>query len=256
MNGPNEEGDDELREAVSKNEARAELGGVVVVIGLFLEVVLTAAYRRGESIVEAWGPVCVDALIALGVAAEILFARKARSKAEALQRRSDEKVAEANARAAEANKKANEAALELAKFRAPRELTQEQRDRIASKLKEFSGTQYDIAVHSITPEILSLVDTVEIILSSAGWTELDWKGPSLLALTRGGARPLINISASVTNVMVGVFQNQPGNLLVCAHALSDALMVEGIAASAAELIVGPGSSTNASAIHILIGPKS
>jgi hypothetical protein len=127
MSSTNDEGDDKLREAVSKNEARAEWGGAAVVFGLVVEVVLTAAYRHGESIIGAWGPVFADALIALGVAAEILFARKARSKAETLQRRSDEKVAEANARASEANQKAEEAALALAELTAPRMLTTEQR---------------------------------------------------------------------------------------------------------------------------------
>jgi hypothetical protein len=101
-------GEEELRKSVSKNEARAEWGGKAVVFGLVVEVVLTATYRHSESIIEAWGPVFADVLIALGVAAEILFARKARSKSETIQLRSAEKVAEANARASEANTRAAE----------------------------------------------------------------------------------------------------------------------------------------------------
>jgi hypothetical protein len=117
MSSPNDEGDAELREAVSKNEVRAEWGGAAVVFGLIVEVVLTAAYRHGQSIIESWGPVFADALIALGVAAEILFARKARSRAETLQHRSDEKIAELNRQATEANASAATANVRLEHFR-------------------------------------------------------------------------------------------------------------------------------------------
>jgi hypothetical protein len=255
MSSANDEGDNKLREAVAKNESRAQWGGAAVVFGLVIEVVLAATYPHGKSIIEEWGPVVADALVALGVAAEILFAAKARSKAEALQRLSDEKVSEANARAAEANQKAQEAILELAELRAPRALTPEQRGRIVDKLKPFSGTEYDIAVNSIDPEVLNFVFIVELILSTAGLTELNWQGPlTAQVLTREG-RPFINLSASVTNVMIGVHVNQPPKHFECALALSDALMAEGIDATAKWLTPGPGSSTNANAIHIFIGRK-
>jgi hypothetical protein len=130
MRSPND-GDEELRKSVSKNETRAQWGGAAVVFGLIIEVVLTATYRHGESIVEGWGPVFADALIALGVASEILFATQARSKAEALQHRSDEKVAEANKIAAMANERAVELQIALDKERHKRlgrALTKEQWD--------------------------------------------------------------------------------------------------------------------------------
>jgi hypothetical protein len=111
-------GEEELRKNISKNETRAEWGGAAVVFGLIVEVMLTAAYRHGESIIEGWGPVFADVLITLGVAAEILFARKARSTSETLQLRSAEKVAEANARAKEAELKLEQ----LRKLAGPRQL--------------------------------------------------------------------------------------------------------------------------------------
>lgn len=131
MSSPNDNG--ELRRAVSRNETFAEWGGAAVVFGLVVEVVLTSAYHHGESIIEAWGPVFADILIALGVAVEILFARKARSKAEKLQRLSDEKIAEANEHAA----KADLARVELEKQLAPRMLNQEQWDLIQSFRGKF-----------------------------------------------------------------------------------------------------------------------
>jgi hypothetical protein len=79
MSSANDEGDDELREGMAKSKARAQWGGAAVVFGLVIEVVLAAAYPNG--------PVFADALVALGVASEILFAAKARSKSETLQRR-------------------------------------------------------------------------------------------------------------------------------------------------------------------------
>ena len=55
--------------------------------------------------------------MALGVFAEIYFARRARSKSEILKDRSDNKVAEANVRAAEARKEAEEAKLQYEKLK-------------------------------------------------------------------------------------------------------------------------------------------
>lgn len=138
MSSPNESG--ELREAISRNETFAEWGGAAVVFGLIVEVVLTSTYRHGESIIEAWGPVFADALIALGVAAEIMFARKARARAEKLQQLSDEKIAEANERAA----KADLARAELEDKLRPRELNQAQWDFIQRLAGSFEPNQHRI----------------------------------------------------------------------------------------------------------------
>ena len=138
MSIPTEKGDDKLREAVSKDETRAEWGGAAVVFGLGVEVALTAAYRHGESAVEVWAPSFATALVTLGVAAEILFARKARAKSEVLHRRSQEKVAEAEARAAEAIQKAEEerhARVKLEAKIAPRQLSSEQIAVLSQELK-------------------------------------------------------------------------------------------------------------------------
>jgi hypothetical protein len=163
-------------------------------------------------------------------------------------------IAGANERAAEATKKAQEASLELAKFKAPRALTQEQRGRIADKLKQFSGTEYDIAISENDPEILDFVSLVEIVLSTAEWTELDWKGTGE-GLIRGRGKPIIRLGASVKNVVIGVNENQPRKLMESAQALSDALMVEDIEATAGWHTPHEMSSTNPNAIHILIGRK-
>jgi hypothetical protein len=163
-------------------------------------------------------------------------------------------IAGANERAAEATQKAQEASLELAKFKAPRVLTEEQRGRIVDKLKQFSGTEYDIAISDSEPEILSLVFAMELVLSTAGWTELDWQGTGQ-ALIRGGKQPLIRLGASVTNVLIVAHTGQPAKLFEFALALSNALKAEGVEAVAQSVIPHEMSSTNANAIHILIGRK-
>jgi hypothetical protein len=156
--------------------------------------------------------------------------------------------------AAEATARALEAQLALEKFKAPRTLTLEQRARIVDKLKQFSGTEYDIAISDSEPEILGLVLTIEVVLSTAGWTELDWKGAGQ-ALIRGGNQPLIRLGASVTNVFIGAHTGSPAKLFEFALALSNAFDAEGIEAVAQRLVPHEMSSTNANAIHILIGRK-
>ena len=97
-----------LKDEESRYERFAKTGGVAVVLGLLLEVVLAALFPNGQSVLEEWGPVFSDALIALGVASEVLFAAIARSKTESLKLLSDARVSEANERAAKAFQRAEE----------------------------------------------------------------------------------------------------------------------------------------------------
>jgi hypothetical protein len=166
----------------------------------------------------------------------------------------EQTVADSKKATAEAIARAAEAQLALEKFKAPRTLTPEQRGRIVDKLKQFSGTEYDITISDADPEILSFVFTLELVLSTAGWTELDWKGTGE-ALIRGGKQPLIRLGVSVANVSIGVQTDQPTKLFEFALALSDALEAEGVTSTAERHIGHKMSSTNANAIHIMIGRK-
>lgn len=199
-----DEPDEDLRKAISRNETRAEWGGLAVVFGLAVEVGITAEYRHGASFIERWGPVFADALITIGVAAEILFARKARSRAETLQRRSDESVAEANARAAEANQKAQEASLELAKFREPRRLDAEQAKRVQGKLSAWKGMVFDSAVSSADREIEELRAVICLSLSKAGWTEIDWLAEAYAVRREDGKYLSVGHGLLVSDVLIGV----------------------------------------------------
>ena len=110
-------GEAELRRAEARDKSVAVWGGALVVFGLVAEVVLTFAFAKGQSIIEEWGPVVADALIALGVACEVGFAARARSKTEALKLLSDAKVSEARTSAAQAIERAGRLEKEAAEAR-------------------------------------------------------------------------------------------------------------------------------------------
>lgn len=212
MSSANDDGEKQLKEAVSKNETLAEWGGAAVVFGLVVEVVLTASYRHGDSIIEAWGPVFADALIALGVAAEILFARKARSKAEALQRRSDERIAEANARAAEAR----ERTAQVEKLTAWRRVSPEQHRQISDAVRGELTPSTDVHIESERgdPEAFSYAFDIHKIFKEAGVKEVSGGSNSWLGWQKFGlyaaSSPGLNLSliieafrASNINLNVG-----------------------------------------------------
>ena len=91
-------------------------------------------------------------VVIAGVWIEEAASSQAEDATEELQRLSDEEIARSTERVAEASQKAEEASLELAKYREPRVLNQEQIDRIAAKLREFPGVQFASGVASMDPE--------------------------------------------------------------------------------------------------------
>jgi hypothetical protein len=148
--------EEELKEGEDRDDSLAKLGGVAVVLGLLAEVWLAFKFAKGVSILEEWGPIVADALVALGVTTEILFASRARSKAEARKLLSDAKVAEAQKTAADAVERAailekeaaeaRERTAEIEKLTAWRRITPEQYSSITK------------AIRDITPEIDLIVE--------------------------------------------------------------------------------------------------
>jgi hypothetical protein len=73
--------DQNLKDGIAVNESRALWSAGAVVFGLALEVIFAAAFHEPpETTLSHWGPVAADAMVALGVAGEVLFGRKARIK--------------------------------------------------------------------------------------------------------------------------------------------------------------------------------
>jgi|SRR5581483_1503859 len=95
--------DDTLREDKSVFSMLEEWGAWAVAAGVIVEVIHAWIFREGKSPWEWLTPVVASGLIALGVIVEIVCARKAVEASDELDRRSNERVAEANARAQEAH---------------------------------------------------------------------------------------------------------------------------------------------------------
>jgi hypothetical protein len=253
--------EDKLKEGEDRDDTLAKLGGVAVVLGLLAEVWLAFKFAKGVSVLEHWGPVVADVLVAAGVATEILFAARARSKAEARKLLSDSKVAEANERAAEANRKAEEAALELARFKAPRILNNEQLYRVADKLKPFAPLIFDASVNPGNPEYVHCLRSIEIALTVAGWKQAGWDGPGTRVNRQSVGLPAFGSNSSVSNVAISflVDNDSPKTLIstAAAMALVDALFVEGIVAEARPTMERDESGAQKPRpIHIAVGTKT
>jgi|GEM_PF-3501829 len=154
---------------------------------------------------------------------------------------------------AEANERANIAALELAKFKAPRSLSADQSDRVMLAMKRFTGTEFDGGVGPLNdPEPLQFFDQVAAALSAAGWKQIAYQTQTVMTLPRSNKTPPVG-AVSVTNVFIDIHPQQALRLRPVALALAEALAAEGISVAVDE--GSGGGSTNAEAIHILVGRK-
>jgi hypothetical protein len=129
--------DQNLRDAISRNETAALWSAGAVVFGLILEVIFVAAFHEPpETIVSHWGPVAADAIVALGVAGEVFFGRKSRIDSEELTRRSEERAARLEKEAAEAH----ERTAEIERLTGFRRVSYEQLQKIRSVIRPLAGT--------------------------------------------------------------------------------------------------------------------
>jgi hypothetical protein len=159
-------------------------------------------------------------------------------------------VAGANARAAEATQKAAEATLELAKFKAPRTLTEAQQGAITDRLRGFGGTKYDAGIGpAADPEPLYLLRTIAASLTNAGWVQVQWTGNPSMAYD-DPPMPSVGLTM-VTNVIVDVHPEYWDRLGPAAEALAQALSAQGIAAAADS----KPTTIHAEVIHLRIGRK-
>jgi len=252
-----------------------------------VEVLVLLWFSAEKSWLETGLLIVANLIIAAGVFGEDHFAHRAGEVALRLQQISDEKVAEANARAAEANQKAQETILELARLQAnvadqllavvragrdnaiasevtrsvtealavrlgsvTRETTSEATRAlyIVSKIEPFAGKQFDAVVTSTAIDLGGLARSLRAALKNAGWIEIEQSDPTagvgLLSMDRAGGPALVRIDVDAS---------KESELLDAAETLASALKAEGIAA-----VVNPtaeANATNASMIHIFVGPK-
>jgi hypothetical protein len=194
--------------------------------------------------------IAANLAIAAGVYGEIRFGRKADAVGETLQQISNEKVAEANARAAEASQKVQEAMLALARLTTPRTLTPERRERMTEVLKSFAGTPFDFAVQP-EPEPVALMDQIADALVAAGWI---WQpsGGSGMALVRHG-KPQASMTTA-TGLSIAIDDTRCSDWDKAVLALQAQLVESNIDAAAASLTTK--GVVTATAVHIKIGRKA
>jgi len=275
--------DNQLQISVSVNENFSKYCGWTVVAGLLIEVCLAWKYRGHATWMENWGPIFADALIALGVFGEIYFAGRVSKSEKALRRISDEKVAEANARAAEAQletarlrthnaliadallataRAGRDNALAAAAIRTTTEQLALAQGLVASenmseaarafltikKITSFAGKQFDAVVTSTDIELGTLLGSLKAALKTAGWIEVETNGTTI---QQGAQQSSAGGPALVT---VQVDPSKISELWEAAQALTSALNANGIEALANQTRAPENSPANA--IHILIGPKA
>jgi hypothetical protein len=225
------------------------------------ELAIAAIHPAYDSFWERWGSSFAGGLVAIGVAFEIKFGQMAGLRQNELKRRSDQKVGDANARAAEAeahaaeaNQKAQEAALEFARFRAPRSLTHDQMVVISEKLRKFSGTEFDAAVQSSDPEILGFLTLIQLTLAWAGWKPLPFIGSVMVTYAMPGIQ--VGTGFAVAGTVMEINREFAGALQRAATALVEELNAIGIKAVASMPLNPPSRSANKQAIHIFVGRKT
>jgi hypothetical protein len=253
-NGIKSASDDELEFSGDVCETWTWICGGAVVAAVFAEAAIAWSHPSYDSAWERWGSVVANMLVALGVAGEVVFAMMAFRRDKELKRRSDEKVAEANARSSESNRLAVEAQTALASFRAPRrDIFKGHEAATTAALKPFAGTKFDTGLSMSDGEQADFLWDLAPVITAAGWIHQTWIqfGNNVTRVQQGPSRPL---SGAVAAVNVEIHVNPPARHLLsaAATALVTALNNAGIAA------VDAGHNThseNTDAIHVLIGTK-
>jgi hypothetical protein len=155
----------EAEARISRLENWADLSAWLIVGGLALEVLEATRFFDSIMLIVRWGAATFNALVMLGVAGEILFARKARSLSERLRRSSDERIAEAELAA----EKLRTRTIALLRSGAPRVIS----DGAFEAVKPFGAFRFELAFTNeidLDPEALALGHQIFSLLARADWS--------------------------------------------------------------------------------------
>jgi hypothetical protein len=220
---------------------------LVIFAGIIIEIVSLFVFPHYSSAWEKWLLVLGDVAIGIGLIIEyfcILWTIRASGE---LKAQSDAKLTEALNRAANAESA-------LVKFRTPRRelMTPKARTTSAARLRPFAGTQFDVGFGNGDGEQADFIWDLEEVLATVGWTQLGWgvHAQGAIVINRN-LRPLA-ASVGAQNVEVQIEPTHRLVKLAAVQALVDALTEIGIEARETTY---NSVSTNAQAIHILVGPK-
>ncbi|MBN8982776.1 MAG: hypothetical protein J0I29_16105 [Rhizobiales bacterium] len=150
--------------------------------------------------------------------AELSDQKEARAIIE--RRESDERIAEAQARAAEANQKAEAERLERIKIEerlADRKITDQQFATIVAKVKDYAGQQYEVVTYWDSREPLALANRIANALNLAGWVLSQPQNASFMLGGHEGIEVFYHPEAGP-------------KILETAKAIADALTAEGLSA--------------------------
>ena len=161
---------------------------------------------------------------------------------------------ETESRIADSRARAVEAELKLAEFRKGRSIGLEESEKIVAALKPFAGTKFDIGHAPVGREQWDFLWQLEPVFPKAGWAFVDWNGPQTFSKLNWTMTPHTYGVANVLNVDIEMTPDHRKNLLPAAEALAKVLNEIGIATAVMDTPIG-STSTNADAIHVLVGEK-
>ena len=180
--------DDELRASSELDELWGVRCVWAVVVGLVLEAVLAVIHMSYDSIAGRWGSFVADALVALGVFGELRFSERVRRRDHELDRRSNERVAQAEQKAADTN----ERAAEIEKIAAWRRISPAQHERLVTALQSATRP-LDVLIQTQRddPEAFTYAREIGRAFRDAG-VAIRWGQNSFL-----GSTPVFGILISV-----------------------------------------------------------
>jgi hypothetical protein len=165
----------------------------------------------------------------------------------------EQKIAEANARANEASARASEADLKLAEYRRQRgSIIQEHAAKFVDSIATFKGTKFDMGHASVGREQWDFAWQLEPLMAQAGWEFVEWsEGDNFRKLNWTMELHLYGL-ANVTNVSVEFDERGGVDLFKATVALATAFKEIGIDAVATK---SNNASPNKNIVHLLIGEK-
>jgi hypothetical protein len=216
-------------------------GTLVILAGIVLEIWGFFGLNPGNPNERVFSLVA-NSLIALGLIIEYVAIRLTIVAAGEAKQESDEKIAEANARADEANASALEAQLALEKFRKPWALPIWKLPEYEKILKPFAGTKFRLwTIDDHDP--LRLARVLRQAMAWGGWT-----AAPLLGRNDDG----IELMPEYDGIDIRIDQTRANEWLGAAQAVAQVLQSEDIPAEARVM----ESGTPNDAINIFIGRKT
>jgi hypothetical protein len=160
--------------------------------------------------------------------------------------RKAEQIAVTMRLAGEAHERAAKAELDLAKLKAVRTLNSDQQDRIVTKLRQFSGTPFVLAVNP-DAESIDFMGIVAGTLMAAKWV---WESAPKNVDRIGPLEAAIWYRAGLA---VTIRSEHTTKLMKAADGLASALQAEGLTVETG--LVPANVAGNPDAVHIIIGSK-